>query len=415
MLKMKGKRFRVEGGGRKLTDNELEDEVLNWIHRRRENMLRVSRKLIMFKAKAIFDEKCGDDEALKESFVASNGWLVKFMKRNHLSVPRRITIAQKNPSHLVSKLVGYVMHVRRLSINCNYDPGSVIAMDETAVCSDMVGNTTINSTVAKEVALKSTGNEKVRVSVCLTAKADGTKMNPFIVFKGAKRELAVLNDRFKGWCMVTSSSNGWMNEELVLSYLRKILGMFTFQKRLLAWDTFEAHMTEAVKKLLKEMKTDDALIPGGCTKYIQGPDVSWNKPFKGYIMEFYDEWLATGVHQYTEAGNMKSASRELVVTWILEAWRRLDKTLIAKSFKSCGLNLKVDGSEDNLIHCFQNDQPCASGSSILKEQLQLLKDADVLNCNPFEPTDLDIEDANIKDNLIAMDDTEDDFVIADDL
>ena len=130
-------------------------------------------------------------------------------------------------------------------------------------------------------------------------------------------------------------------------------------------------------------------------------------------MEFYDEWLETGVHQ--EAENMKPASRELVVTWILEAWRRLDKTLIAKSFKSCGLNLKVDGREDNLIHCFQNDQPCASGSSILKEQLQLLKDADVLNRNPFKPTDSDFEDANIKDNLIDMDDTEGDFVIVDDL
>ena len=91
---MKGKRFRVEGRGRKLTDNELEDEVLNWIHRLRENMLCVSRKCIMFKAKAIFHEKCGDDEALKESFVASDGWLVKFMKRNHLSLRRR-AIAQR--------------------------------------------------------------------------------------------------------------------------------------------------------------------------------------------------------------------------------------------------------------------------------------------------------------------------------
>ena len=187
-------------------------------------------------------------------------------------------------------------------------------MDETAVWSDMVGNTTINSTGAKRSGTKINWQKKVRVSVCLTAKADGMKINPFIVFNGAKRELALLNDCFKGRCVVTSSSNSWMNEELVLSYLRKILGMFTFQKRLLAWDTFEAHITEAVKKLLKEMKTDDALIPGGCTKYIQGPDVSWNKPFKGYIMEFYDEWLANGVHQYTEAGNMKPASRELVVT-----------------------------------------------------------------------------------------------------
>ena len=103
VLKMKGKRFRVEGGGRKLTDNELEDEVLNWIHRQRENILRVSREL-MFKAKAIFNEKCGDDEALKESFFASNGWLVKVIKRKHLSLRRRTTIAQKDPSHLVSLL-----------------------------------------------------------------------------------------------------------------------------------------------------------------------------------------------------------------------------------------------------------------------------------------------------------------------
>ena len=94
---MKGKRFRVEGVGRKLTDNELEDEVLNWIHRRRENMLRVSRKLIIFKTKAIFDEKCGDGEALKERFVASNGWLVKFMKCSHLCLRRRTYIAQKRP------------------------------------------------------------------------------------------------------------------------------------------------------------------------------------------------------------------------------------------------------------------------------------------------------------------------------
>ena len=51
-------------------------------------------------------------------------------------------------------------------------------------------------------------------------------------------------------------------------------------------------------------------------------------------MESYDEWLASGVHHYTEAGNMKPASRHLVVEWILESWNRLEKNLIIKSFKS---------------------------------------------------------------------------------
>ena len=77
--------------------------------------------------------------------------------------------------------------------------------------------------------------------------------------------------------------------------------MFSFKKRLLAWDTSEAHMTQGATKLLKQMKTDGALIPGGCTKYVQAPDVVWNKPFKGDIMESYHEQLASGVYQYTEA------------------------------------------------------------------------------------------------------------------
>ena len=63
-----------------------------------------------------------------------------------------------------------------------------------------------------------------------------------------------------------------MNEELVLKFLRQILGMFSFKKRSFAWNTFEAHMTEDVRKLLKQMKTDDALILGGCTN-VQVPDV----------------------------------------------------------------------------------------------------------------------------------------------
>ena len=59
---VKGKRFRVDGGGRggrKLTDVELEEEVLSCVQQLLSYMLRVSRKLIMFKAKSIYNEKFG--------------------------------------------------------------------------------------------------------------------------------------------------------------------------------------------------------------------------------------------------------------------------------------------------------------------------------------------------------------------
>ena len=40
------------------------------------------------------------------------------------------------------------------------------------------------------MALKTTGHEKSHLTVILAAKADGTKLKPYIVFKGAVREVA---------------------------------------------------------------------------------------------------------------------------------------------------------------------------------------------------------------------------------
>ena len=154
------------------------------------------------------------------------------------------------------------------------------------------------------------------------------------------------------------------------------------------------------------MKTNDALTPEGCTKYVQALDVVWNKHFKGHIMESYDEWLASGVHQDTEAGNVKPASQHLVIEWILYSWNRLEKNLIIKSFKSCGLNLKTDGSEDHLNHYFKEGQPCANGLDMLKEQQNLLSNAEYLNINSFEITESDTGEANTDNNLIDPSDSE---------
>ena len=78
----------------------------------------------------------------------------------------------------------------------NFSPDCIIAMDETAVWSDMVGNVTVDITRTNDVPLKSTGNEKVKVRVCLTAKADGAKLKPFIIFQDSKRELTALKEEF---------------------------------------------------------------------------------------------------------------------------------------------------------------------------------------------------------------------------
>ena len=58
----------------------------------------------------------------------------------------------------------------------------------------MISNTIVRDKGAKSVVLKMTGHEKSKVTVTLanvtlTAKANGDKLKPYIVFPGHKREV----------------------------------------------------------------------------------------------------------------------------------------------------------------------------------------------------------------------------------
>jgi len=178
------KRKRLDGAGRKPLDQQMEEVLVEWIYSRREKGLRVSRTFIMKKALVIYNEKAEENTCGNSvSFVASTGWLQKFVRRNGLTLRRKTSVAQKDPSRLIDKLVSYILYARRFAAKYNYSQSNIIAMDETPVWMDMVSDTTVDKTGSRTVTMKSTGHEKSRVSVCLTAKADGTKLQPFIVLK----------------------------------------------------------------------------------------------------------------------------------------------------------------------------------------------------------------------------------------
>ena len=92
------------------------------------------------------------------------------------SLRSKTKTAQKDPSYLIDRLVSFVMHTRRLQRQYNFAPHNTAAMYETAFWNDMVPETTVKVTGAKDVPIKSTGHQKVRVSVCSAARLDGTKL-----------------------------------------------------------------------------------------------------------------------------------------------------------------------------------------------------------------------------------------------
>ena len=101
---------------------------------RLEEGLQVSRKLIMKKALYIYNKKIKENDCDGgNTFVACTEWLQKFMRRNGLSLRPKTSVAQKDPSKLIDKLVSYIINARHFVAKYNYLPGNIIAMDETSV------------------------------------------------------------------------------------------------------------------------------------------------------------------------------------------------------------------------------------------------------------------------------------------
>ena len=76
-----------------------------------------------------------------------------------------------------------------------------------------------------------------------------------------------------------------------------------------------------------------------------------------------------------------------------------------KSFKTCPLNLPVDGSEDHLIHCFKEEQPCEAGARHLQSQFSVLQEC--VGPDPFKDiADSDVEDADDELFILKSDDND---------
>ena len=108
--KGKSKRRRLDGGGRKALDEDMEEDLFSWIVELRGRNLRVSRKMI--RAEAL-------SRSANADFRASRGWLEHFMKQTGLSLRRKTTVCQSTPADSITKLVSFIIHVRTLQVRHN--------------------------------------------------------------------------------------------------------------------------------------------------------------------------------------------------------------------------------------------------------------------------------------------------------
>lgn len=339
-------RLKRANRGKKAAWPELEIDLLAWITEKRNNGLAILPSIVRLKALDLAkDEKYNIPEG---HFKAGNHWCQRFMKRNNLSLRQKTTLAQRLPDDYEEKIVRFHRFIIDRRKENSYPLHFIANMDETPLTFDMPPNRTINSTGEKTVKIRTTGNEKNRVTVVLACCGDGSKLKPMVIFK--RKTVPKINN--KHGVVVSAQEKGWMDTEQMKVWIDKVWRwqFGGLRKSLLVYDAFEAHVTDRVKALFKRERTDLAVIPGGLTSILQPLDVSLNKPFKDGVRRQWMQWMAEGIHELTATGRQKKASEELICSWISQAWNDIPAEMITSSFLKCGITNNLDGSEDDLVY-----------------------------------------------------------------
>jgi hypothetical protein len=143
----------------------------------------------------------------------------------------------------------------------------------------MSTNTTIEGKGENSEIIRTSGSKKQRCTVMLTRTADRRNLPPYVIFE--RKTLPKV--KLPNGVHVLVQGKGCMDAAMVCDWVRTVWGQrpgaLLRRPSLLVWDSFG----DDTKRILTEMKTDLAVIPGGLTTVLQPLDVSVNKPFKDML------------------------------------------------------------------------------------------------------------------------------------
>jgi hypothetical protein len=119
------------------------------------------------------------------------------MRRMGLALRRRKTICQKLPKVFEQKLLNYQRYITNLGMTGNFLMGQMANADETAIYLDMPPNYMVEKKGVKEVRLKITGCEKLRLTVKLAATDDGRKLPPLLILERNNLHVCTVHQQYQ--------------------------------------------------------------------------------------------------------------------------------------------------------------------------------------------------------------------------
>ena len=210
-MKVNAKALTVNSG-RVVEKADVELTVYEWIMNLRQDDIAVSSSQVIAKALAEDPNFHGGDT--KKLWY----WVYKFYKKSNLSIRAVTHQGQKLNAHIQEIRKEFALHLQQRfgqTGSCNMIGQDFICnMDQTAVFFECKPSKTVNRKGDKTIAVRNSGSNSHRMTVCLSVTASGQKLDPFVIFKvvpGGRIEKS-----FPIFCraalkVVVRKTDGWMN------------------------------------------------------------------------------------------------------------------------------------------------------------------------------------------------------------
>ena len=279
-------RKKLPDGGRKGKLLEYEQDLILWI-------LEVRRGGYAFSIDAIIAYLYKKNENLRLiPYVIMNKRVSNIIKKYNLVIRKVSHIGQSIPEKgkdLIYIFLYEIINKRRYLLINDNELFRIVNCDETAVYYENPDIYTIDIKGHKEIIINTDGNESKKISVLLSIAANGNRLPPFLIFKGAEektleknlnKNINILNKKIfavcqkKAWCD-TNIFKKWY-EKFFLNYEKKIIK----KPCLLVLDKSPAHCNNEIIKEFEKNNTYYTFIPGGLTRYLQPLYLGINMPFK---------------------------------------------------------------------------------------------------------------------------------------
>lgn len=281
-----------------------------------------------------------------ENFMASNGWLSRFLERNQIVRRKTTHQAQELIDNLNLEMKYYLDALQGL-----YDSDRELIylnFDETPIMYDLSSDYTYGLKGEKSISSLSHPNNKERATVTLAVASNGDTLPPLVTFKyqyGGKgtRDFPKKYENFKNVSkpyMVRFTESGFNKEQNIIDYINKVILQWKAninQDIVIILDQAKCHISKKVTDHLDKLRLTYLFIPAGGTHLFQPLDVLLNKPFKDSMRSFYLSWLNNQITK-SDTRIINPPTVDNILDWTLKSIQEMTSIQVKESFAVTAIN-----------------------------------------------------------------------------